>query len=283
MFRKLLLRLFLFGITFVLCFVFSFTHVQAQSVPFYWEFMNVDIAVQPNGDMLVTETQKYTFTGEYNNQRSRYIPLDKVDKITEVSVSKNGQLLPSETGTENNQLWIRWQHQLKPPESHTFVLKYRVVGGLHINDQDAQVYWKAIFADRKAPIKQAQVRVEFPEEFATKIKDFQSFGIAANIRKVDTKTVEAVAQTAIEPGQELEIQVTFDRTGTDIKSPNWQSSQSFGFGSQFMLWGFFFFIFFVLPFFGSRGSGGYGGDGGSGDGGGGGCGGCGGGGGGGGD
>ena len=37
---------------------------QAQSeVPFYWEFINVDIDVQENGDMLITETQKYVFTG----------------------------------------------------------------------------------------------------------------------------------------------------------------------------------------------------------------------------
>ncbi len=29
----------------------------AESAPFYWEFINVDIEVQENGDMLVTLTQ----------------------------------------------------------------------------------------------------------------------------------------------------------------------------------------------------------------------------------
>ncbi|HEY9801924.1 MAG TPA: DUF2207 domain-containing protein [Leptolyngbyaceae cyanobacterium] len=269
MFRQIIQRVLLFFTAVVLSLTFSLHHVQAQSVPFYWEFINVDIAVQTNGDMLVTETQKYTFTGDYKNQRYRYIPLDKVDEITDVTVSENGKLLASETGRENNQLWIRWQHQLNPPESHTFVLKYRVIGGLHINGNDAQVYWKAIFSDRQAPVKQAQVRVEFPEKFAATIKDFQSFGTSANIRKVNAKTIEAVAQTAIEPGQELEVQVTFDRSGTDIKTPQWQNSQSDSglFGSIMSV--LMFLLFFGFIFFGGSGSSSYGGDAGGGDGGGG--------------
>ncbi|MEA5568130.1 DUF2207 domain-containing protein [Anabaena sp. UHCC 0399] len=280
--RQLMQRLFLFCITLIFSLTFSFNHVQAQSVPFYWEFINVDIAVQTNGDMLITETQKYTFTGKYNNQRSRYIPLDKVDEITEVSVTENGRLLPSETGIENNQRWIRWKHQLKAPESDIFVLKYRVVGGLHVNDNDAQVYWKAIFSDRKAPIKQARVRVELPEKFAASIKDFQSFGISTNIRKVNSKTIEAVAETAIKPGEDLEIQVTFDRTGTEIKPPIWQSSQSEDSLFKWIFWAILLLIVYRILF--SRKSvsvtyehssssyevGGYGGDGGDGGGGGGG-------------
>ncbi|MBD2453132.1 DUF2207 domain-containing protein [Nostoc sp. FACHB-87] len=225
--KKLVARLLLFCFTFVLGFTFTIHNVQAESAPFYWEFINVDIAVQPNGDMLVTETQKYNFTGEYNHLRSRYIPLDKVDRITEVSVSENGQVLPSTTSTVNNQFWIRWEHQLQPPESPTFVLKYRVIGGLRVNHNYAQVDWEAIFSDRKVPIKQAQVRVEFPEELTTKIKAFQSFGVVANIRRVDTKTIEAVTKQFLEPGKGLEIQVIFDRAGTKIETSGWQSSQFF--------------------------------------------------------
>ena len=42
----------------------SHSVVQAQAAsPFYWEFINVDIDVQENGDMLITETQKYVFSG----------------------------------------------------------------------------------------------------------------------------------------------------------------------------------------------------------------------------
>ena len=103
------------------------THASTQQLPFYWDNINVAIDVQTNGDMLVTETQKYVFTADYTNERYRYIPLDKVDEIKDVTVAENNQIIPSSTGTENNQLWIRCQHELKPPDTHTFVIKYRVV------------------------------------------------------------------------------------------------------------------------------------------------------------
>ena len=92
------------------------TQVAAQQLQFYWDNINVTIDVQTNGDMLVTETQKYVFTADYTNERYRYIPLDKVDKIKDVTVTENNQIIPSTTGTENNQLWIRWQHELKQPD-----------------------------------------------------------------------------------------------------------------------------------------------------------------------
>ena len=101
------------------------TQVNAQSditqLPFYWDSINVEIDVQNNGDMLVTETQKYVFNRKQSNQRYRYISLDKVDEITDVSVSENNQILASQIGKKNNQLWIKWQHQLNPPESLSLI------------------------------------------------------------------------------------------------------------------------------------------------------------------
>ena len=61
-----------------------------ESSPFYWEFINVDINVQDNGDMIVTETQKYVFTAAHTNERYRWIPMDKVDTIDSVEVLEEG-------------------------------------------------------------------------------------------------------------------------------------------------------------------------------------------------
>ena len=59
----------------------------ADSAPFYWAVINVDIDVQDNGDMLITETQKYVFTAPCTDERYRWIPLDKVDGPDRLSVS----------------------------------------------------------------------------------------------------------------------------------------------------------------------------------------------------
>lgn len=223
-------------------FFVTVTHVAAQAAPFYWENIDVNIDVQANGDMLVTETQKYVFTGNYSNQRSRYIPLDKVQEIKDVTVAENNQIIPSTTGIENNQIWIRWQHELKPPESHTFVIKYRVVGGLQVNGENTQVYWKAIWSDRKSPINAAKVTVQLPEVLSGKVLSFTSLGTTATPRQVDPKTFEFVASQPIQPKQELEVQIAFPKQILNLPEPSSrQQGFSINLGNIFpmMFFGFF--------------------------------------------
>jgi len=222
----------------------TFTHAVAQEVPFYWDYINVNIDVQTNGDMLVTEEQKYVFKSDYSNQRYRYIRLDKVDEIKDVTVQENNKIIPSETGIENNQLWIRWQHQLKPLESHIFVLKYRVIGGLHINNENTQVYWKAIFADRKAPIQAAKVRVQLPEALSGKVLEFMKFGTPATARQVNPRIFEFVANQPILPKEILEVQIKFPSEILNISKPHWQQSNFWG-SWKIILAGLFVLVFFL--------------------------------------
>ncbi|NEQ73346.1 MAG: DUF2207 domain-containing protein [Okeania sp. SIO2C9] len=193
--------------------------------PFYWDFINVEIDVQKNGDMLVSETHKYVFTQPHTNQRYRYIPLDKVDKITDVTVWENQEQIPSKTGIRNNKRWIRWQHKLNAPEAHTFVLKYRVIGGLHINESGDKVYWKAIFANRSAVINNAKIIVRLPEVLSEKIQTYKSFGFPAKAQKINSTTVEFVAKKAIPPQQEIEVLVLFPHNILDVSKANWQGTQ----------------------------------------------------------
>ncbi len=185
------------------------TPATAATYPYYlyWDFINVDIDVQTNGDMLITENQKYVFTKRGNNQRYRYIPLDKVDKITDVSVFEEDKKIAFDTGIENNNFWIRWQHELNPPEERTFTFKYRVIGGLNIYDEKYEVYWKAIFAKRNASINQAKVRVTFPKSFSRKIQEFRSYGVSTKAKQIDENTVEFVSNRNIPPYQEIEVKV----------------------------------------------------------------------------
>ncbi len=87
----------------------SNTFAQNTSSPFHWDYINVDINVEDNGDMLITETQKYVFTKPHSNERYRYIPLDKVDNITDVAVFEDDKPLTIQTGIENNKFWIKWK------------------------------------------------------------------------------------------------------------------------------------------------------------------------------
>ena len=185
------------------------TAASAADMPFYWGYINVNIDLQANGDMEVTETQNYVFTEDYSNQRYRYIPLQGIGGIADVSVQENGKSLPIQTGVENNQLWIRWQHTLNAPEEHVFVLKYRVTGGLKFEGDHARAYWKAIFPDRKSAVLQAKVRVQLPDALASKVITFTHYGVPATVQEINPRVFEFVASTAIQPQQELAVELVF--------------------------------------------------------------------------
>ncbi|PSN11353.1 hypothetical protein C7293_24615, partial [filamentous cyanobacterium CCT1] len=190
---------------------------QATS-PFHWDFINVDIALKPNGDMVVAETQKYTFTADHTNQRYRYIPLDKVDRITDVAVYEGAKQIPSQTGIEGDQYWIRWRHDLAAPESHTFKVKYRVIGGVQIRGANSQIYWRALFPERDADIKQGRVTIHLPDELVGKVNQVTSEGVTAISRQVELNTLEFVVDQPMAPRQFLDVKVRFPTGLLDVEN-----------------------------------------------------------------
>jgi hypothetical protein len=182
----------------------------SKSPPFYWESYNVDINIQDNGDMLVTEVMHYIFTEPHTNQRSRWIPMDKIERITDVSVTEQGEPILASSGLEGGNFRIRWSHPpVSPPKSRTFTLQYRVHGALHIDDKGDQVYWKALPKERSAPIKSGEVTVRLPDSLAGKVVEIKSFGVRAHSSQVGSRTVKFVTIEEVPSKSELEVQVTF--------------------------------------------------------------------------
>ena len=201
--------------------------LRAADAPFYWAFINVVIDVQKNGDLLITETQKYVFTRQHTTDRFRRIPLERVDAVTDVQVSENGRRLRAHTGTTRDQFWIRWDHTLNPPESHTFLITYRVRGGLQIDDGGDQIFWKALFKDRSAPIVRGQVTVRLPTMLSGQVTRFQSFGSSATAQQIDERTILFTTQGSLPPGDELEVQVTFPHGVLAVSVPQWQKRRTY--------------------------------------------------------
>ena len=201
--------------------------VAGQSrTPFYWESIDVFIDVQPNGDMIVSETHTYAFTAPHNNRRYRYIPLDRVDLIDDISVSMDGRILRSSTGIKDGNLWISWEHRpLDPPETLTFVLRYRVQGGLHVDvDGRDLVYWKALFKDRDADILGGAVTVRLPDALVGTPTAVRSYGAPAEVARIDVRTVRFTAERPLPPGEELEVHVGFSHGLLPLAKPEWQRS-----------------------------------------------------------
>ena len=205
----------------------------AQNAPYYWESLNVLIDVQQNGDMLVQETHAYAFRGQVSPERSRYIDMEKADHIDQVSVSMDGRELPVETERDGRNFVIRWSHRpINPPETLTFVLRYRVRGAIEM-DQGSDlefgmdtITWEALFGNRKrgATIGRAVVTVRLPGPLPPQFRERRSFGVDADSRWLDARTVEFIPRESLPGSGRLAVRVAFLHGLVDGPAPNWQKA-----------------------------------------------------------
>ncbi|MCH7921362.1 MAG: DUF2207 domain-containing protein, partial [Planctomycetes bacterium] len=196
-----------------------------QLHPFRWTSIDVEIDVQKDGDLLISERQEYSFEPGPSERRhvlSRRFLMDWIDDIQDVEVfelrgngetSSNPLPRPHAIQTDQNDLWICWSHELDPPEIHTFLLKYRVVGAIYVGKRDPvprprsrgiwrffeaigpqqqrkidlararsraslrdELYWDAVIWPRPAVVDKATVTVRLPSELRGQIVRLKRLG-----------------------------------------------------------------------------------------------------------
>ncbi|MCB0167924.1 MAG: DUF2207 domain-containing protein [Anaerolineae bacterium] len=215
----------------------AFAPALAQEKSLIWQQYDVDIEVQPNGDMLIEETQQIDFTSGSFRFGFAAIPLDRVERITDIQLSEviNGSERPytpnssSEYGftTVQNEgnLEITWYFPPTQNSSHTYILRYRVIGGLRIYEGGDQMWWKAIAPDHNFPIESATVTVMPPQTFPKSDLVVNSYGasLSGDPTYTDSGAVIFNAQN-ISADQELEVRVQFPHGVVQAEPPSWQAA-----------------------------------------------------------
>lgn len=193
----------------------------AQSKTFVWERLDVEITVLPNGDFLVQETQVILFTSGTFTFGYRAIPADRLDSISDVEVWEDGQPCRVSVTQEEKEYRIRWEMAAPRSNSrHTYVVRYRVHGGLRYYSGGDQLWWKAVFPDRTFPVLESTVTVHLPEG-AVAEKAAADFA-QATVSGLGTDTVVFTAQEVLDPGQEMEVRVQFPHGVVAGSAPTWQ-------------------------------------------------------------
>ncbi len=142
--------------------------VTAQAAKSYQaERYAVQIAVQTDGSLAVTETIVFRFDGGPFTYVFRELAYTELDGIDQVQAALDGQTLT--TGTGPGQAEIEPGQPLKvtwhlPPTSdatHTFTLTYRVQGALRQEGADV-LRWRAIPEEHDYHIQTASVTLTYP-------------------------------------------------------------------------------------------------------------------------
>src|SRR5262245_34046373 len=124
----------------------SYTPALAQDKTLYWQRYDVNLEVQPNGDMLVEESQEIVFTSGTFTFGFATIPMDYVEQIIDESVAEvtpQGELAYTSdsssqygftTADEEGNREITWYFPPTRNTTKTYILRYRVIGGVRIYD-----------------------------------------------------------------------------------------------------------------------------------------------------
>lgn len=199
---------------------------QASSAAYQWRTLNIDIEVEPSGDLLITETQSYDVRSHVATRWQRTIPLAEVDRIADVEVFENEQALAVNTGSKDEQFHIRWHapHQSthQRAEPRTFVVRYRVQGGIRVHPGGDHIAWTALFGERASPLPHGEVTLRVPPDLAGEIQDSRSYGVSATIRELDARTLSFVPNTELQPDETLKVKVVVPHGRLDVTMPKWQ-------------------------------------------------------------
>jgi hypothetical protein len=135
----------------------------AQSVA--WPRYDVDLVLQPDGSLVVTESQTIDFRGSFH-EGFRAVPLDRTTGITDVSVTdgSTGQQLDRGTSRTSQGLAIDWTFPPVTNATRRFDLRYTAHGAARIYDAGDQVWWKAIYANRPGPVQQGTITLRLPAD-----------------------------------------------------------------------------------------------------------------------
>jgi uncharacterized membrane protein YgcG len=212
------------------------TPILAQDKTLFWHRYDVTLNVQTNSDILIEEIQEIEFTGGAFRFGFAAIPLDRAEDITDISVSElidgaEQPYTPDSTGdygfiaaVNEGNLEITWYFPPTRNSRHTYILRYRVIGGLRIYEGGDQVWWKAIPGDHNFPIRSATATVRLPQTFPKNELVVESYGApVTNISYTDRGAVVFKAQD-IPPGQELEVRVQFPHGVVQGNPPAWQAA-----------------------------------------------------------
>lgn len=194
---------------------------------------DVDITIQKNGDVQFSETWEFRFTGGPFTFATRGVGLDKVEAVTDMSVSEGGRPYQATTsgttpGTyqvyrEGNQQIIKWYYTPTTNQTRTFTIRYTLRGALRIYDGGDQFWWHVIESSRGYVINTATITVRLPASFPLdQIKAAVTTGRGnATIR--DGQTVVFTASN-LRDGEGLEVRVQFPHGVVTAAPPSWQAA-----------------------------------------------------------
>jgi hypothetical protein len=187
---------------------------------------DVDVAVQADGSLVVTERLTLRFVGGPFTYVYRHLPTEYTDGINVISASVDG--VPLSEGKDAGQVEIigrdpvkvTWHFAPTSDSTHTFDLTYRVWGVVR-KESDADVLiWQALPDEYEYSIAASTIRVTYPDTASLLGTPEVQKGTATIEQGANTVTFDA---RDLKPNATLIVALRFGAGSLIEAAPQWQT------------------------------------------------------------
>jgi len=195
---------------------------------YYAETFEVLVDIQPDGNLLVTETVTFRFDGGPFTYVFREIPRVEMDDIQVREISMDGIVLPAgdEAGqaeiVEGNPVRITWHFEPTSDSTHVFVLSYRVEGAIHHGTDADTLLWRAIPAEHEYLVKRSVIQIRYPSGLVP-LGDPTLHGSAFEMEEGQGEVIFTTGE--IPPDTEVKAGLSFPAGSLASQPPAWQREQ----------------------------------------------------------
>lgn len=192
---------------------------------------DVDVTIQEDGSLLITETVDYRFSGGPFTFAFRELDTDFTDGVEVLSAAVDGREYPR--GDRDGQVEIsgtdpiRIEYHFEPTSNttRTFTLTYTMAGVIRQTDSGDLLRFQPLPDDFDFPIQSSTITVHFPTTAVLAGSPAITAGSGAVDQSNSTITLTA---RDISPDETLVFEIPFQAGALIDAPPEWQARRAFG-------------------------------------------------------
>jgi len=196
------------------------------SKDFHAESFDVHVDVQPENELIITETVRFRFEGGPFTYVYRELSFSNLDNIDILNSSMDGREFQPGSGagkveiTSERPLKVTWHFPPTTDATHTFVLVYRVQGAIRKLTGDT-IIWRAIPEEHAYPILRSEITLLYPQSVnlldAPYLDRYYNTAMSENIYRLTT--------TDIDKDTGVTLTAQFEAGSLISSPPYWQARQ----------------------------------------------------------
>jgi Predicted membrane protein (DUF2207) C-terminal domain/Predicted membrane protein (DUF2207) N-terminal domain len=192
--------------------------------------LDVELVLQRDGSMVVTETTVLRFVGGTFTRFSRRIPTDRTDGIVDITASFDGVPCERRGGEvrlevdRDKGLTAIWHFAPVADSVHVFVLKYRALGVVERGSGGDVVAWRVIPGDRAYAVRSSIVKLDYPEGGTLLGQPAVQPAVAA----ATERGAIAFVVSELGPSRPVRVEVRFAPGSVTSATPEWQARRARG-------------------------------------------------------